>query len=477
MTLRTRLLLLVQGVLALALAGFSTSLYLLASKHLHGQADERLEAALNTLAAATEVDSDGLEWEPEERSLSFGRRAVEGGFLWRVADDQGRTIDGSAAGPILHGAEAPRSHPRRPMTFEDDSGRPWRVLHRRLEAATPRAQDPKDDDDDPPKSYPALQFSAAVAIDGTQATLGRLALTLIGLSTALWVATLAVGGQLCRRALQPLSAMAEAAHGIGGQEPGARLPAPETGDELEDLGLSFNALLDRLQGSFDRQRRFTGDASHQLRTPLTAILGNVDLTLRQKRSPEEYEQALGLIGRKARRMRAIIEALLFLARADAAAPSGEPERIDLDRWLASFLEARRDAPRSDDVELEIGPGGPFVATVVVTPLGELLENLLENAGKYSDPGSPIVVRLERLGPNVAIQVSDRGIGIDEADLPHLFEPFHRSQAALDRGAPGVGLGLSIADRLARSLGLTIEASNRPGGGSTFAVRFPNEPHG
>ena len=151
--------------------------------------------------------------------------------------------------------------------------------------------------------------------------------------------------------------------------------------------------------------------------------------------------------------------------------------MDLRSWLEEFLGSRHDACRGSDMRSEIGPGGQFLVRGHPSLLGDLLENLLENASKYSEPGTPIVVRLARDDEATSITVSDRGIGIDVADLPHLFEPFYRSQAARGRAAAGVGLGLSIALRLARSLGATIEARIQPGGGSSFTIRFPSQEAG
>ncbi len=480
MRLRTRLLVFFQGALALVLVGFSASLYLLVSKHLHHQADERLEAALNTLAAAAEVHPDGVEWEPEQRSLNFGRRAVEGGFLWRVADSLGRRVDGSGPGPqaerLLDLPERGAAPTRRPVTRTDPSGSSWRVLHRRLGSANPERAGSTTVVPNPAiggRFYPSLQLAAAVSLVGVHESLSRLALVLVGLSVGLWAATMALGGRLCRRALRPLAAMADAAQEIGGDHPDRRLPLPATGDELDDLGRSFNALLDRLQESFERQRRFTGDASHQLRTPLTTMLGNVGLALRQERTAEEYQQTLLLVQRKARQMRGIIEALLFLARADAESLHPELEAMDLVTWLEQHLRSRHDARRGADVRLEIDSQEPHRVRAHPSLLGDLLESLLENASKYSDPGTPILVHLHREDTWTLITVRDRGIGMAEADLAHVFEPFYRSKAARGRATTGVGLGLSIALRLARSLGATIEASSRPGEGSSFTIRFPS----
>ncbi|MEJ7640545.1 MAG: hypothetical protein WKF75_21885 [Singulisphaera sp.] len=137
MKLSTRLSLYFLGTLALLLVGFSATLYGLASMYLHRQADERLEAALNTLVAAAEVNEGGAEWEPEERRLSFGRRTVEGQFLWVVCDDRGRRIDGSApeSEPLFQVFLSSLASGGRPESFVDRRGRPWRLMLRRLEAS------------------------------------------------------------------------------------------------------------------------------------------------------------------------------------------------------------------------------------------------------------------------------------------------------------------------------------------------------
>jgi len=476
MTLRTRLLLFFQGALGVVLLGFSVSLYLLVAGHLHHQADERLDSALNTLAAAAEVNAEGVEWEPEERDLRFGRRAVESGLVWRVADDDGRRVDGSdleaeRALALPQGVAAPT---RTPLTLDDRAGGRWRVLYRRLAASDRREAGPRSEEGDAPASAAIraeLWLAAGVSLDGAYETLNRLALALAGLSLGLWLAMMTLGGRLCRRALKPVSAMADAAHAIGGEPSSRRLPPPATGDELDDLGRSFNALLDRLQESFERQRRFTGDASHQLRTPLTTMLGNLDLALKQRRTPEEYERVLALTRRKARQMRGMIESLLFLARADAESLHPELGPMDLASWLVEFLGPRRDAPRGPDLRLEIDHGGPAVVRAHPSLLGDLLDNLLDNAAKYSEPGTPIVVRLGRDAASTSLSVVDGGIGVEEGDLPHLFEPFYRSPAALGRATTGVGLGLSIVRRLAQALGAAVEVRSRAGEGSSFTVRF------
>jgi two-component system, OmpR family, sensor kinase len=473
MRLGTRLNCYFLAAMAVVLLGFSVALYAIAAKHLHRQADERLESSLNTLAAAAEIGPEGIEWEPQERSLSFGRRTFEGQFCWRVGDDRGARLDGSATGAIertLARLGAGSGAARRLGSASDESGSEWRVMTRRLERPRSDGDDSRRVDPNPAKRD-ALVLGVAASMEGIRATLRNLALTLAALSLAVWTLALVTGRRLCRIALRPLTEMADAAHAIGGDDPGRRLPAPVTDDELGELGSAFNALLDRLGESLERQRRFTGDASHQLCTPLTALQGQVDLVLRQERSPDEYRRVLSLVRSKTRHLRQIVDGLLFLSRADAEARRPELERIVLDDWLPEFLEAWPNARRPDVV---FQSDGATTQAVLVHPglLGELLNNLLDNAAKYARPGTPITVRLVPHDDGLCVSVTDKGPGIDPADLPHVFDPFFRAEAARMRGTTGTGLGLSVATRIAAAFGARIVARSDSGSGTTFAVTIP-----
>ncbi len=225
------------------------------------------------------------------------------------------------------------------------------------------------DEAETPQLHSALILDAAVSLEGVQGTLWNLALVLISLSVGLWIMALISGRWLSRRALRPVTRMAEAAHAIGGDEVEQRLPVPRTDDELEELGQSINALLDRLQESFERQRRFTGDASHQLRTPLTAILGQVDLALRQDRDVEEYKRVLGIVQRKTRHLRQIVESLLFLARADNETLAPLLELIDLLPWLSAHARSWQETGRGCDLRLDFEPDPPMPVRVQPALLG------------------------------------------------------------------------------------------------------------
>ncbi len=476
MTLTARLSWFSLGALAVVLAGFSVSLYLLARTYLHRQAEDRLEATLNTLVAAAEVGPGGVEWEPTERHLSLGRDAGNGLLLWAVTDAvTGRRVDGSQA-PAVEEMLAHAAGTKDDVVEVAWQGQAWRVGERYLRAAphagAPAAEPTAREQGQPEQRYDALVMTAGVSLEPVRATLRNLAVALVGIAAALWLLAALVGRALCRRALLPVTRMAATARAMSAADLGRRLPAPGTGDELDELGGAFNGLLDRLHESFERQRRFTGDASHQLRTPLTAMLGQVEVALRRPRPPEEYQRVLTAVHDQALHLRRIVEMLLFLARANAEARLPDLETVDLAVWLGEHLRTWADHGRAADLRLECSPAGPFAVAIQPPLFGQLLDNLLENACKYSAPGTPIVVRLEREKGLVAVTVEDQGSGITPEDLPHVFEPFYRSAQARRLGLGGVGLGLAVAQRIAGAFGGGVGVESTPGRGSSFTVRLP-----
>jgi signal transduction histidine kinase len=268
--------------------------------------------------------------------------------------------------------------------------------------------------------------------------------------------------------------MADAARRITADTAGERLPEPGARGELQDLAGAFNGLLGRLEESLERQRRFAGEASHQLRTPLTAMLGQLEVALRRDRPPEEYRQALAKAAGQAGRLRRIVEMLLFLARADAEARLPDLSPLDLAAWLPGHLaEAWGGHPRFAEIRAEPG-GGPVAVLAQAALLGQALDNLLDNALKH-DPRGPVAVRVGLEGGLARIEVEDRGEGIAPGEAGRVFEPFFRSPEARRRGLPGIGLGLAVTARIVSAFGGRIEVESRPGHGSRFTIRLPLAP--
>jgi two-component system, OmpR family, sensor kinase len=305
-----------------------------------------------------------------------------------------------------------------------------------------------------------------------QKSLQTLAIVLTALSLVLWLSVALLGRWLCRRALTPLTRMAAAARTIHADDLGQRLPNARTGDELEDLGRAFNDLLARLQESFERQQRFTGDASHQLRTPLTTILGQIEVLFRRERPVEECERVLKLVQKQAAQLRLIVEMMLFLARADAETKLNQLETIDLSAWLTDYLQTWAAHARRADLKWDAASDGPYWVRAQAPLLGQLMENLLDNATKYSEPGTAVVIRIWEESEHIDLAVEDEGCGIAPDDLPHIFESFYRSPNSHRLGISGVGLGLAVAKRVAGAFGGRLSAESRPGKGSRFTRELP-----
>jgi two-component system, OmpR family, sensor kinase len=456
------------GWLGLALVGFAATVYLGARANLCRQTEERLQSRLDTLLAATEVHADYVEWEPNERALPrSGNDSHEP--VWLVGIPDGRVVDRS--GPLA--GDWLQTRPE--GSAIDPSGLKWRLGRRQVTAGAPLGN-PHDRQFMVGKSarfvkYHALDLVVAVPVSPVRDELNRLAWLLSGLTVGLWLTAAVLGRSLCRRTLAPVSEMAVAAREISPGETGERLTVRSTGDELEDLGRAFNDALGRLEEAFERQRRFTGDASHQLRTPLAAMLGQVEVALRRDRDVLEYRDTLRSVADEVRHLHRVTEALLFLARADADAALPDLRVLDLAGWANEHIGKWRTAHPDSHVHLD---ADRVLSPIRAHPelLAQLIDNLLDNAVKYGSAGGTIHVRIGMEGESVSLSVQDSGSGIALEDLPHVFDPFVRSAAARTAGVRGVGLGLSVARRIAEAMGARLTAESEPGRGSRFTVRFP-----
>jgi two-component system OmpR family sensor kinase len=463
MTLTTRLSLFFLGALAAVLIGFSATLYSLARTYLHRQIDDRLEAALNVLSATAEVKPNGVEWEAKERPVSLKPPPGAEPIAWRVCDDSGRTIDACRFGSIAGDSASCRVRSRRVAAD--------------VHGAAETDKEHRDEEENNDRRYPFLLLSAALPLTPVEVTLRTLLLLLSGLSLGAWLTAALIGRWLCRRALAPVTRMASAARAMRAADRDQRLPVAASGDELQELGQAFNDLLTRLQESYERQARFSGDASHQLRTPLTSLLGQIEIALRRPRPAEEYHQVLTVLHEQALRMRQIVETLLFLARADAEAKAPQLERLDLRAWLREHLASWAGHARAVDFQTETSGDEPLWVQAQAPLLAQLVDTLLDNACKYSAAGTPITISLVTEKDAVCLTVTDAGCGIAAEDIPHLFEPFYRSPQARQQGVAGLGLGLAVAERIALALGGSLHVRSQLGQESHFTLRLPTPASG
>jgi signal transduction histidine kinase len=471
MTLVTRVSVAFLVALALALGGFSLCLYLLAGLRLRLALDQELEATLDHFVDRHDAESARVTWAIYDET---GRRIESTPGAGRPM-----VLDGRDLGPIAIDVAT---------TIVGSDGLRWRVLARRLGGGRPlrgpagggggghRPERPVRDgrkSAGPARDRPSRVLAAWAALEPVEAEIRSLATILPLLSLGLWVLAAVIGRHFGRRALAPLTLMAESARAMPFDD--CRLPSPGTHDELDEFAHSFNELLDRLHVALERQRQFTGQASHQLRTPLAALIAAIEVARRRPRTVEEHERVLDQLHDDSVRLWRVVEALLFLARAEAEAGLPDLECLDLGAWAADHLLTWSSHERAAQLRFEARDGAPLLTRAHRPLLGQLLDNLLENACKYSAPGTPIVVRAWCEPTTVALAVEDCGCGIPAEDLPRIFEPFYRAESARRLGHAGVGLGLAVARRIAATHGGTITTESEPGRGSRFVVRMPRAP--
>ncbi len=311
-------------------------------------------------------------------------------------------------------------------------------------------------------------LSPLTRLDAAALNMARLLAQLVLFSV---LAVLLIGWWVAGAALRPVARLIDAARAISqSHDLTSRVQTTGNRDELGRLAVTFNDMLGSLQAAWKSQQRFVGDASHELRAPLTVMRGNLELLRRHPHLPEaDRGEMLGEIERETSRMTRLVEDLLLLARSDAGATL---QRLDVPlRDVA--LEALRDARQlSAHHVFEL-----WAADELYTVQGDkdrlkqLLLILLDNAVKYSPAGSTITVELLRSPAQTVLLVRDQGSGIPAADLPHVFERFYRADPARQRDSGGAGLGLSIAQWIADQLDARLEVSETGPGGTTFSLAF------
>ena len=284
----------------------------------------------------------------------------------------------------------------------------------------------------------------------------------------------AIGGYLvATRSLAPLSAMARQARRITSESLSKRLPNPNPNDELGRLASVFNETLTRLEASFAELQRFTADASHELRSPLTALRAVGEVALRDGHDPAMLRETVGSMLEEAERLTDLIDALLTLARMDATKSGATREEVN----IATLLEEIR-----DQFEVLAAEKGQTLAVtsnhnVSVqadrTLLRLALVNLVHNAIQHSPSSSKISLAAARRPHGIEISVSDTGPGIAPEYQEKIFEPFFRLDKARSRsGGGGVGLGLAIARRAVERTGGRIILESESNRGSVFRIEVP-----
>src|SRR6184192_4131096 len=292
------------------------------------------------------------------------------------------------------------------------------------------------------------------------------------------VAALLMGSWIARRALAPVDRIITEVREItDGRSLHRRLAEPMVKDELGRLTETLNQMMTRLERSFAALRRFTADASHELKTPLTVLRAGVERAITMPSLPSEALAALEETLQEINRMTELVEALLMLARADEGTAPLHRETVDLRAIVEETGETGELLAEEAGVKMEVAtPAEPVIVPVDASRIRQLILNLLTNAVKYTPAGGSVRLQLGPSNGRVTLTVADSGVGIAPGDLPHIFDRFWRADSARTRTGErsGTGLGLAICKWIAEAHGGTIDVQSRPGRGTTFTVTLPRE---
>lgn len=325
-----------------------------------------------------------------------------------------------------------------------------------------------------PQRHLAGFLITARSLESMMLALSTLAIALPAVGVAALLLTAAATFFLARRALRPIAAITETAHAVAlSQNFSQRLADSGARDEVSHLARTFNEMLSSLEGAYAVQKRFVADASHELRAPLTSILGNAEALARAPDAPaSDRAEALTDIIDESRRLSRLVANLLALARADAGQALARQD-VWLDTLLLETVE--RLSAVHPQAALRLGEIEPTCVCGDADRLKELIVILLDNALKYAPPHSPVTCTVRREGASACLTVADHGIGISPTDLPHIFERFYRADKARSRDEAGVGLGLSIAAWIVEQHHGRIDVRSTEGSGSIFTVTLPARP--
>lgn len=416
---------------------------------------KQLDASLQLVASQMLVtDADGRLVFQDALGLSKPPTTAEGSFAVFLTGEAGQVWDkaGTAVNAPLFWP--PQAAPTTHLSGDDN----WRVWSQPVRSGSTTGWLQVTGDMDPVNDV--LDSSLALMFVG-----GPLVLVLAGIG----------GFFIAGRALRPIDRMTRAAQTISASDLNRRMGYEGPADEVGRLAQTFDTMLDRLQTAFERERQFTSDAAHELRTPLAALKGHIGVTLSQQRQPQEYVDTLQEMEGQVDRLIRLSSDLLFMARLDQGQLARMLERIDVGAFLGAVVDQVRPLATAKSITLEetLLPGLTLHGDMDL--LIRLFLNLLDNAVKYTPESGRICIATTQTETAIAITISDTGHGIRPEHLPHLFERFYRVEGSRGRngGQGGAGLGLAIAHEIARQHDGRLTVQSEVGQGTTFLTEIPH----
>jgi heavy metal sensor kinase len=434
---------------------FSSFLYVQIRRSLIAQVDVALHLAANQALINVSDVQGRLTFQKVEDNSEAVRR-LNDDFVIRLL-----TPGGTVADTLSSNNETPLFPGQSPgFRMLTVAGETWRIYSQEVTIGNQSGQ-----------------LQVAQELEPVMQTLANLQTQLLlGLALALSLAGLG-GFFLASRALRPIDQITQTAQTISADDLSQRIHHQGPADEVGRLAQTFDTMLDRLQAAFVRERRFTGDAAHELRTPLAALKGRIGVTLSQPRPPAEYQETLQEMEQQVDRLIRLSNDLLFMARLDQGQFQLRQEKIELADFLGAVVDQVRPLATAKAITLSEQIPRDLTIRGDLDLLIRLHLNLLDNAVKYTPANGRIIIQAEQSSSYVHITISDTGPGITAEHLPHLFERFYRveggrSRGWQDNGQGGAGLGLAIAHEIARAHGGNLSVQSEVGNGSTFVVRLP-----
>lgn len=445
-------------VFASGIAVFSVAAWFAMRASLYHATDEALEDRVRGVQRFMELQIASLSI-PEIRD-EFRKHSVlgPGGDLFQVADGNGEWLYRSVP---LENNNVPIARPAdlNEERFETSAvqGHVLRFYSQRVGVHG--------------KPY---SVEVAAPMDELFEALERFRIMLLLTAPVLLAAASAGGYWISRRALAPVDAISQAAQRISIENMAERLEVPKTGDELARLSETLNEMLARLESSVRRMAQFTADASHELRAPVSLIRTTAEVAvLKRDRPAGEYLASLEEILEEAERTSQLVDSLMWLARAESSKEILERVPVDAAAVVQNAAEQGQRLARSRGVAFSLKlPESPIQIHADAEALRRALFILMDNAVKYTTTGGSVEAGLEARDGFAIASVADTGIGIDAADLPHVFDRFWRADKARSREQGGAGLGLSIAKWIVEMHGGEISVRSELGKGSRFEVRLP-----
>ena len=472
-SLRFKLTLWYVFILGILLVAFSSFLYLTLSKSLYRDVDNKLRSLAEFIATESVSPLSKFGFGNIDQTLEASMNLKPVGKFIQVLDESGRI--GRKSDNLKHvqlpiSLNALKNASMGLVTFETNrslSDTPLRIV------TLPVTE----------KNQSMRIVQVASSLEDVEDALNTLFLILVITVPSALILT-SLGGQfLAYKALKPVDQITQTARMITSQNLNQRIAPPKVKDEISRPIETFNEMITRLDQSFRQIKQFSSDASHELKTPLTILRGEVEVALRKERTPPEYQKVLKSNLEEVHRMAQIVEDLLLLSRADNGEIQLNRKEINLSEILNEMVPQARFLAQPQNLLLQ-----SLLPEEKITILGdslrirELLLNLIENAVKYSEDGGRVTIQLSKQnsaapgekGENgfAEIRVTDTGIGIAKEDQERIFDRFFRVDKARSREQGGSGLGLSICKWIveAHQGKITVESDLRKG--SSFIVLLP-----